>query len=98
MSCLGYGLFGGQGRGVVQAVTDHQGVPVVIFGLIMSVFGGSMATVIEISNNVYALSLVFWGAYAARAAGLGKWGQVRFGLVYGLLGMTIVIVEYFIVH
>jgi len=47
---------------------------------------------------VYALSLVFWGAYAARAAGLGKWGQVRFGLVYGLLGMTIVIVEYFIVH
>ena len=74
------------------------GVPVVIFGLIMSVLGGSMATVIEISNNVYALSLVFWGAYAARAAGLRKWGQVRFGLVYGLLGMTIVIVEYFIVH
>lgn len=74
------------------------GLPVIIFGLIVSASGGSMKTVVEVGTDVYAISLVFWGVYAARAAGLGKWAQARFGLVYGILGTTIVIVEYAVMH
>lgn len=74
------------------------GVPVIILGLVVSLAGGNIVTAVDVASDVYALSLVFWGVFAARAAGLGKWAQVRFGLIYGVLGVSIVVVEYVILH
>jgi len=74
------------------------GVPVIILGVVVSISGGNIGTVVDIAGDLYALSLIFWGVFAARAAGLGKWAQVRYGLVYGALGLGIVIVEYAILH
>ncbi len=74
------------------------GVPVVIIGVVVSLTTGSTSQAVDLSVDLYAISLIFWGVYAARAAGLGAWGQVGFGLVYGLLGFAIVMVEYAILH
>jgi hypothetical protein len=74
------------------------GVPVLIVGIVVSVAGGNIDLAVDIASDLYALSLIVWGVVAARAAGLGRWGQFRFGLVYGLLGLGIVVVEYIIVH
>jgi hypothetical protein len=74
------------------------GVPVVIVGIVVSVAGGNIDVAVDVAGNMYALSLIVWGVVAARAAGLGRWVQVRFGLVYGLLGLGIVVVEYAVLH
>ena len=74
------------------------GVPVVVIGIAVSLTTGNAAQAVDLSVDLYAISLVFWGVYAARAAGHGAWGQVRFGLVYGLLGFAIVVVEYWVLH
>lgn len=74
------------------------GVPVVIVGVVVSLAGGKIDVAVDVAGNLYALSLIVWGVVAARAAGLGPWVQVRFGLVYGLLGLGIVVVEYAILH
>lgn len=74
------------------------GIPTIVIGLAVAIFGAEETLAVDISVDLYALSLVFWGAYAARSAGLGPWAQARFGLVYGFLGFAIVIVEYAVLH
>lgn len=74
------------------------GIPVIILGAVVAISGGSISTVVDVAGDLYSVSLIFWGVFAARAAGLGKWAQVRYGLVYGALGLSIVIVEYAILH
>jgi len=74
------------------------GVPVLILGAVVEIAGGSVGTAVDVAGDLYALSLIFWGVFAARAAGLGGWAQARYGLVYGALGLSIVIVEYVILH
>jgi len=74
------------------------GVPVVIIGIVVSFAGGSTVDAVDLSVDLYAISLVFWGVYAARSAGLGGWVQARYGAVYGILGFAIVAVEYAVMH
>lgn len=44
------------------------------------------------------LSLFFWGALAARRAGLGWGRQVTFSFSYGLMGMFVLVIELLITH
>lgn len=74
------------------------GVPVLLIGLIYELTGGEAGQASEWGQVLGVLSLFGWGAFAARAAGLGAWVQVRFAIVYGLLGVGIIIVELAFVH
>lgn len=74
------------------------GIPVLIVGIIVSIVGANMAVAVDVAGDLYAVSLIFWGVFAARAAGQSGWVQVRFGVVYGILGLSIVIVEYVALH
>jgi hypothetical protein len=44
------------------------------------------------------LSLAFWGAYAARKAGLGGARQFTFAVSYGFMGLIVIAVELAITH
>lgn len=74
------------------------GIPVLVIGLIYEMTGGEAGQASEWAQILGVLSLFGWGAFAARAAGLGVWVQVRFAIVYGLLGFGIVAVELALVH
>jgi hypothetical protein len=74
------------------------GIPVLLIGLIYEVTGGEAGQASEWGQALGVLSLFGWGAFAARSAGLGAWGQVRFAIVYGLLGAAIITVELALVH
>lgn len=69
------------------------GIPILLIGLIYELTGGEAGQASEWGQTLGVLSLFGWRAFAARAAGLGAWVQVRFAIVYGLLGLVIILVE-----
>jgi len=54
--------------------------------------------IIEIVQLIGLGSLAFWGVYAARIAGLGRWAQVRFGVNYAIMGVIVITVELILTH
>ena len=74
------------------------GVPVLLLGLVYEAMGGQAWQASEWGQAIGVLSLFFWGAFAARASGLGPWVQARFALFYGLVGIGIIFVELLIMH
>lgn len=74
------------------------GIPVLVIGGVFELAGGEAGQASEWGQILGVLSLFGWGAFAARAAGLGAWAQVRFALVYGFLGLVIITVELALVH
>lgn len=74
------------------------GIPVLVIGIIFEISGGVASDASEWGQTLGVLSLFGWGAFAARAAGLGFWPQVRFAIVYGLLGVGIISVELALLH
>jgi len=67
-------------------------------GILYELTGGEAGQASEWGQALGVLSLFWWGAFAARASGLGGWVQVRFAIVYGLLGFGIVMVELAFIH
>jgi len=74
------------------------GIPVLAIGIIYELVGGEAGEASGAGQLLGLASLFLWGAFAARSAGLNAWAQVRFSLVYGLVGLGIVLVELLILH
>lgn len=74
------------------------GVPVLIVAVVFGLAGIGMDQVSNVGQILGQVSLLFWGAFAARSAGLGAWAQVRFALVYSLIGSLIIAVELAFLH
>lgn len=74
------------------------GVPVLVLAVVFSLVGLRVELATNIGEILGQVSLLFWGAFAARSAGLGKWAQVRFALVYSFLGSLIIVVELLVMH
>ncbi len=74
------------------------GIPVLLIGVLYELAGGQAGEATEWGQGLGVASLFLWGAFAARSAGLGPWAQMRFALIYGLVGLMIVAVELALVH
>lgn len=74
------------------------GLPVLLLAVIFSIVGIDVEVATNIGEALGQISLLFWGAFAARSAGLGRWAQVRFALVYSFLGSLIIVVEVLVAH
>ena len=74
------------------------GIPVLLIGIVYELAGGEAGEASGWGQGLGVASLFLWGAFAARSAGLGTWAQLRFAMVYGLVGLTIVAVELVLVH
>lgn len=74
------------------------GLPVLVLAVLFSFVGIAVEVAANIGEILGQVSLLFWGAFAARSAGLGRWAQVRFALVYSLLGSLIIAVEVLVAH
>lgn len=76
----------------------YVAVPPIALTLALGLAGISGNTVINVILALGIVSLFMWGVFAARKAGLGMWGQVRFGVNYSVMGLIIVIVELILTH
>ena len=74
------------------------GVPVLVIGVIFELVGRPAGQASEWGQLLGVVSLFGWGAFAARSAGLSAWMQVRFALIYGLVGVGIIAVELALIH
>lgn len=74
------------------------GVPVLVMAVGFYLIGADVEYATNIGEILGQISLFFWGAFAARSAGLGRWAQLRFALVYSFLGSLIILVELLIAH
>lgn len=74
------------------------GTPVVAMAVIFGSVGVDVQIASDIGQLLGVASLLLWGGYAARRAGLGTWAQVRYALVYGFIGAMIVVVELLFAH
>lgn len=74
------------------------GVPVIALAVIDVFVGSSGVFVIDVSQALGVGSLFFWGAFAARRAGLDRWAQLRFAFIYGFLGLLVIVVELLLTH
>ena len=73
-------------------------VPPIILMTILTIFGWDANVIIEVLQVLGLLSLAFWGAYAARKAGLGRGRQFTFALGYGVMGALVIAIELIITH
>jgi hypothetical protein len=73
-------------------------VPPILLSIVLAFLGMDAVPVIDTVLWLMLASLFFWGVYAARAARLGGWAQLRFGFSYGVMGLIIVVIEIFLTH
>lgn len=74
------------------------GIPVLAMAVIFGSLGMDVQLASDMGQLLGVVSLLLWGGYAARRAGLGTWAQVRYALVYGFIGAMIVVVEFALTH
>ena len=74
------------------------GIPVLALAVAFGLTGIEVQRASDIGQLLGVASLLLWGGYAARSAGLTAWAQVRFSLIYGFIGVSIVIVELLFTH
>lgn len=73
-------------------------VPPIIIMTVLTVFQWNANDIVNLIQGLGLLSLAFWGAYAARKAGLGRMRQFTFALSYGVMGLFVIAVELAITH
>jgi hypothetical protein len=73
-------------------------IPPIIIMTVLTMFSWHANDIIGLVQLLGLLSLSFWGAYAARKAGLGKGRQFVFAINYGLMGLFVILVELLITH
>lgn len=74
------------------------GIPVLVMAVVFGALSMNVQLASDIGQLLGVVSLLLWGGYAARRAGLGTWVQVRYGLIYGFIGAMIVVVELLFAH
>jgi len=73
-------------------------IPPIIMMSILTLVQWDANDIISIVQVLGLLSLSFWGAFAARTAGLGVGRQITFALSYGFMGLVVIIIELAITH
>lgn len=93
-------LTGADRRHVLASSVQYLlvGIPVLVLAVVFALTGIEVQRASDIGQLLGVLSLLLWGGYAARSAGLGIWAQIRFALIYGFIGVMIVIVELLFTH
>ena len=76
----------------------YVAIPPIIIGALLTVMGLDANEALLVIQVLGLASLVFWGVYAARMAGLGGWMQARFGIGYGVMGLIVIVVELVLTH
>lgn len=71
--------------------------PTIIFG-VLALFHVDANDAVDAVLALGIVSLFFWGALAARRAGLGWGRQLTFSFSYGLMGMFVLVIELAITH
>ena len=71
--------------------------PILVMGL-LTLLTWDANDIVALLMLLGAASLVFWGSFAARKAGLGRLRQLTFGITYGLMGVLVIVVELIITH
>ena len=76
----------------------YVAIPPMALIVLLSLFQWHANDIVSFVQVVGIGSLAFWGAYAARRAGLGRWLQVRFAFGYAIMGLIIITVELILTH
>lgn len=76
----------------------YVAIPPIIILTVLTVFEWDANDAIAVVNFLGIASLSFWGAFAARKAGLGRMRQFVFALNYGVMGMIVILFELILTH
>lgn len=76
----------------------YVAIPPMAVIVLLSLFHWAANDIVSFVQVLGIGSLAFWGVYAARKAGLGRWPQVRFAVGYGVMGIVIITVELILTH
>lgn len=76
----------------------YVAIPPLALALVLGPTAIAPDVIIDVVLVMGLISLFFWGMFAARKAGLRRWGQLRFGVNYLAMGLLIVIVELILKH
>lgn len=97
---LGRRLNGRDRRHLLASNLEYMyiAVPPTLLAIVLSLAGMQAVPIIDAVLWLMLASLFFWGVYAARAARLSGWLQLRFGLSYGVMGLIIVLIEIALTH
>lgn len=73
-------------------------VPPTIIMTVLTILNWNANDIVGLVQFLGLLSLAYWGAYAARKAGLGRGRQFTFAVSYGFMGLVVIVVELAITH
>jgi len=76
----------------------YVAVPTILLLLIMAGFNWDSDSAVGVLMLCGLGTLIFWGTFAARKAGLSRWRQLSFGLSYGFIGILVLFVELALTH
>ena len=76
----------------------YVAIPPIIILTVLTVFSWDANDAIAAVNFLGIVSLCFWGAFAARKAGLGRMRQFVFGMNYGVMGIIVIVFELILTH
>jgi hypothetical protein len=76
----------------------YVGIPPILLTIALALLGWDANDVVGMVQLLGLASLFVWGVFAARKAGLGRWGQTRFGFNYAVMGMIVIGVELILTH
>ncbi|MDP2287617.1 MAG: hypothetical protein Q8M73_03525 [Actinomycetota bacterium] len=76
----------------------YVALPAILILLLLAPLNWDSDSAVTVLMIVGLGTLFFWGAFAARKAGLSRWRQLSFGLSYGFIGLLVLIVELALTH
>ena len=78
--------------------TSTSAIPPILLTIALALLGWDANDVVGMVQLLGLASLFVWGVFAARKAGLGRWGQTRFGFNYAVMGLIVIGVELILTH
>ena len=76
----------------------YVAIPPIVATALLALLGWDANAIVGIVQVLGLISLFFWGLFAARTAGLGRWRQVTFGVNYLVMGLIVIGVELALTH
>lgn len=69
-----------------------------LIGMALWATGQDLVTAARITSGLGLVSLLLWGYYAGRSAGHGAAGRIGNALIYGFVGLLIILLEIAVSH
>lgn len=76
----------------------YVAVPPVLLTIALAFLGWNANDVVALVQVLGVTSLFWWGVFAARMAGQGRWTRIRFGVNYAVMGLLVILVELALTH